>query len=69
MVLSEEEDHDEFNLTKKNSAMLFSNELTALYTLLAILLVASIAYIIVKAIIQSRKNGFLSTVGVLHHLF
>ncbi|KAK6766713.1 hypothetical protein RB195_026162 [Necator americanus] len=61
MAISDDEDHDEFNLTKKNSAMLFSNELTALYTLLAILLIASLAYIIVKAVIHSRKNGFLSS--------
>ncbi|RCN46152.1 hypothetical protein ANCCAN_07811 [Ancylostoma caninum] len=60
MALSDDDDHDEFNLTKKNSALLFSNELTALYTLLAILLVASLAYIIVKAVIHSRRSGFFS---------
>ncbi|CAJ0609308.1 unnamed protein product [Cylicocyclus nassatus] len=60
MTPSEDDDHDEFNLTKKNSAMLFSNELIALYTLLAILFVASMTYIIIKAIIQSRRNGLLS---------
>ncbi|VDO75350.1 unnamed protein product [Heligmosomoides polygyrus] len=41
-----DDDEHEFDLTRKNTALLFSNELTALYTLLAILFVASLAYII-----------------------
>lgn len=52
------------NLIFKFLALLFSNELTALYTLLAILFVASLAYIIVKAVIQSRKAGYFSSVWI-----
>ncbi|KAK6033161.1 hypothetical protein OSTOST_00624 [Ostertagia ostertagi] len=44
-----------------STAAPYTHELTALYTLLVILFLASMAYIIVKAVIHSRKSGFLST--------
>ncbi|KAJ1359778.1 hypothetical protein KIN20_018579 [Parelaphostrongylus tenuis] len=51
-----DDEHGEFNLTKKNSDSLHSNELTALFTLLALLLVASLAYIVIKTMINSRRG-------------
>ncbi|WKY15667.1 hypothetical protein Q1695_000840 [Nippostrongylus brasiliensis] len=51
----------ESSLKERNAALLFSNELTALYTLLAILFAASLAYIVVKAVIHSRRSGFFSS--------
>ncbi|KJH47552.1 hypothetical protein DICVIV_06348 [Dictyocaulus viviparus] len=57
MGLTVDDEHDEFNLTKKNSDSLFSNELAALFVLLIILLVASLSYIIVKTISQIRRSG------------
>ncbi|KAK6062014.1 hypothetical protein COOONC_00310 [Cooperia oncophora] len=48
-------------LTEDSTARPYPNELTALYTLLAILFLASLAYVVVKAVIQSRKSGFFSS--------
>ncbi|XGW32286.1 hypothetical protein V3C99_017096 [Haemonchus contortus] len=60
MKLPNLDSDDSEHLTEKNTAVLSPQELVALYSLLTLLFLASIAYIIVKARIYSRRSGVFS---------